>query len=283
VVATSRSIALLTLAVAGVAISARAATADSINLLRPAALTAPVILFDQTHGPWISDDEAAAAIDKDCVAVNDRARDKRTPAFGAVNWRGSHPAFQWAPSAEPAIVYVVCVDHPPTRSGWSGGGMQYSAALSWSAQSSMVFPRNSFTTAVGLAADALPGRTQPIGSPDAGLPWTSTDPPPASWPDEPPRPGESIDPPIDRPFARPLDLPITPPGDLPIPIASISFPPSGRSSGAGGNSSAAAGTLNVPIALAPGEMIPTPEPGTWLLLGTGLAAAWRIARRKQED
>jgi hypothetical protein len=32
-----------------------------------------------------------------------------------------------------------------------------------------------------------------------------------------------------------------------------------------------------------GQMIPTPEPGTFLLMGTGLAAAWRIARRKRED
>ena len=31
------------------------------------------------------------------------------------------------------------------------------------------------------------------------------------------------------------------------------------------------------------QMIPTPEPGTFLLMGTGLAAAWRMARRKREE
>ena len=269
-VATSRSTALLTLTLAGVAISARAATADSINLLRPAAITAPVILFDQSHGPWISDDEAAAAIDKDCVAVNDRARDKRRPSIGTVNWRGAHPAFQWEPSAEPAIVYVVCVEHPPAGSR-GGGSMQFSAALSWSAQPPTLFPRNAFATAIGVASESRSDEPEPGRSPDAELPWTSNEPPPTSWPDEPPPSGGPVD--------LPIDLPITPPLDFPIPIASINFPPSSRPAGAGGDGSGAAGPINVPIVLAPDENIPTPEPATWLLMGTGLAAAWRAARR----
>ena len=45
----------------------------------------------------------------------------------------------------------------------------------------------------------------------------------------------------------------------------------------------ASGTSWLDAAAGQDQMIPTPEPGTWLLLGTGLAAAWRIARRKQED
>jgi len=31
------------------------------------------------------------------------------------------------------------------------------------------------------------------------------------------------------------------------------------------------------------QMIPTPEPATFILMGTGLIAAWRIARRKREE
>ena len=34
------------------------------------------------------------------------------------------------------------------------------------------------------------------------------------------------------------------------------------------------------IAFDPVEMSPVPEPGTWLLMGTGLAAAWRAHRHK---
>lgn len=259
VVATSRSTALVTLALAGVAMSARVATADSINLLRPAALTAPIILFDQVHGPWKSDDEATAAIDQDCVAVNDRARDTRQPAITAVNWRGAHPAFQWEPPAEPAIVYVVCVDHP--RGGSSPGGMQLSAALSWSAQpAAAVFRRDAFTTAIGVAFDSRPRQTEPIGSPDAAAPWASSEPPP-SWPADPP-----------------LNVPLDPPIDLPIPIGPSNFPAPNPTTPFDPPIFLDAQGGNPPID--PGEMIPTPEPATWLLMGTGLVVAWHAARRK---
>jgi hypothetical protein len=277
VTTSSRSTALRSLALAGVVFSARVATADSINLLRPSSAAAPLILIDQSKGPWRSDDEATGILDRECVAVSGRDREPKRVALGGVNWRAGELAWQWERRAEPEIIYVICVDRAP-REGGAGGGMQLAAALSWSDLPLAMAGRGEWFAGIAGAArpDGRRTATTPGQTPDSPWsdpPWTSSDPPP-SWESEPP-----LDPPRDVPIGAPLDLP--------IPIGSIRFPPTEPIAddvpGTGGEPPPPSRIFDPPIALDPREMVPMPEPGTFLLMGTGLAAAWRMSRRKRED
>lgn len=250
VATTSRSAAHRSLVLAGVIISARVANADSINLLRSTSTTAPLILFDQSAGPWPSDDEATALIARECVALSDRTRDRRF-ALGGVNWRAGRLAWQWEPRKEPDIVYVICVERPQRQPGFAAG-LQMAAALSWS------------------------GR--PIANVSRGQPAANGGPVRAGVEPTPVVPGETpeswTDPPLDMPPDAPREVPL----GLPIPIGAISFPAAPTSDTFPGGGT----TVSPPFVLDPPGMIPTPEPGTFVLMGTGLAAAWRIARRKRE-
>lgn len=263
-VTTSRSAALAPLALACVVIGARVATADSINLLRPGGAAAHVILIDHSQGPWRSDDEATAMVGQDCVAASDRDRDRRRAAAGYVTWRIGGLTWQWNDGAEPAIVYVICVDRGPRDFGF-GGGLQWAAALSWASRPNAAPGRaESFRAIAGVPRPPGYAPAPPEVTPET--PWTSTE-PPMSWPAGPP-----------------LHLPLDNSLDLPVPIASIGFPASTTSSivNTADNPAAVAAALDPPIVLDTPDMVPTPEPGTLWLMGAGLAA-WRIARRKRED
>jgi hypothetical protein len=251
VVTSSRSTALLPLAVAGVMIAVRIAAADSINLLRPAAATAPVILIDQSTGVWQSDDEAIAMIGEDCVAVSDRADEPRHAGLGSIQWHAGQPAWRWAVGAEPAFVYVICVDHAKPGFGFDGG-LHLSAALSWSRLPAVGPGRSESLVANSGIERGLDGSpTEPHGPPE--LPWTSSD--PSSWPPE-----------------TTLDVPIALPTIPPVTFTDTA-----------GNATAVSLSSDRPIILDMPEMIATPEPGSLWLVATGLAVAWRTARRKRED
>lgn len=123
--------ASIALAAMIVAVTSAAASADAINLLRPATRPSPRIIIDFTNVP---PDDAASRPDDECVAIRDEAG--RAVHGSEVGWSRGRLSWEWAPQVRPAMVYLVCVDRGGTRSPERAGlsfGAPLSPFISWPA------------------------------------------------------------------------------------------------------------------------------------------------------
>lgn len=150
------------------------------------------------------------------------------------------------------FVYVICPGRARPDFVFSGG-MPLMAALSWSAPAAPSISRHRAIGSWSGGLEALPG----FNSGEPAAPWESIDqpftaaePPPIGFSDVlPPVPTLfEFDPPI---FLDPREW-----ADPPV-------------------------FVEPPVVIDPVDGTVTPEPSTWVLMGTGLAAAWKAARRKR--
>ncbi len=267
-----RRAALPLLALAGVVIAASPASADTINLLRrETSQLSPSILFDSSTTIFGSDESIATLLDRDCVAIDDDVRGSWS-RYGRVEWRFGRFAWEREPSNASGIVYVICVDRrgqaSPGGSGMGGsvGGMMMAAALMWGrgATNPQIFDPP--ITASGGPQITDPQISASVNPPiigpqiSASVDLQVSDPQISAFLDPPttdPRLVAFQDPQIaDSQISSVLD-----PGSSPSPALSPSA------------------SFDAPVAVDPVNAPPVPEPGTWLLLGSGLAAAWRASRK----
>jgi hypothetical protein len=267
-----RYVAIAALAsVAGV-VTVAPAFADSINLLRPAAKPlSPSIMID-TIKKSAAEDDASASIDQDCVVLSDRTssavKDSTRFNFGQLAW-------SWDESDAAAVIYILCVDpkrEPSLIGGVGGGGTGMTAAWPWpvAQPADRGGPSATFDT-LASNNDRAPFTVIPI----PGAATTATDATASS------RPTESTASFFESDADAMSNISFS---DLLVSstIGSSSgvLGDTGFGSGAGFVAGGHEGSLfDPPIELVPEEMAPVPEPGTWLLLGTGLAAAWRARRQ----
>jgi hypothetical protein len=256
VTAPDSSPARLSLAVAGMMLlHAAIASADSINLLRATPASLQAIVFDSVRLDG-SADELSALVDERCMVVEDRQRDARARP-GTSRLPPGQAAWLWDTPTD-QFPYVICLDSPSHQTAL-GGGLNVPAALMWLQRSSTAARR---PAAVESGHDnSAPDVIVAIPPTGPRLLWWPVGGPPTTPPDEPPL---AID-----TFAM----------DAPTGWSEFA---AGLAEPAGGNgypmfaSTTALDPLN---SLTPAETIPAPEPGTWLLVATGLAAAWRARRR----
>jgi hypothetical protein len=247
--------ALLFSALAGIVAAASDARADSINLLRlGSTATSPFVLILASKRPFETDEEVRTLLDEQCVAV--RAAHTASSRLGNVQWRFGQLAWQWNPAGEPNLIYVLCGDRRHHASALGGDAMPMFAGL-WSG-----LPSGNRRGDAGAVTGAF--------SIEPGAPEAPIDPTPLpGW-----NTGE--DPPISRDIGS----------DTPPPAgAGDSLAPTSANLFAIGSGSAIGDApvapIDWPITLDPSGAPLVPEPGTWLLFGSGLAAAWRTARRRQ--
>jgi hypothetical protein len=231
------------------------AAANSINLLQPGSQSSSRLLFDLAQLPTQGADDAAIDPDRDCVAVADEARNRQT-RFGTANWTRGRLSWEWDPGDEPVLVYLMCVNRKRSEPTW--GGLEFGAGLSW-AGAPMFFRQ---IRALGLAGDV------------AGEPILTSfeigETPFISWPgqDDTPTPSDDPNNPIGTIDPTPVlfDIPIT-------PSTTTSLTSSAGAPASGGDPPIFLDPINAV------ENLPVPEPSTWLLIGTGLAFAWKLRRR----
>jgi hypothetical protein len=259
---TVRYLAVALLVLAAMAFSALAAFADSINVLRPSRQPAmPTILFDADIPPLESDDEAA--LDRDCISFADRHASSSS-TVGSASWHFGELAWDWHES-QPQLIYLLCVTPRSDRSA-IGGAMQMIAALSWSSlRATRSAERPPAPLAVTVGSDVMEN-DDPRDDGDRpleDLPVTDELPPGGDWP-------------------------VRWPAFSPLPREDFEMQSSAETAGASPISFDLPGaTDDHPITLDPsewansGDLAPVPEPGTWLLTATGLAAAWRAARKRK--
>lgn len=267
VVKAVRYAAIVLVALSAVAIAAPPAFAESINLLRPATRgLPPSILIDAARRPLESDDQATASLDDDCVALNDRERNSSS-RFGSVRWNFGQLTWDWSQADEPSLIYILCVDPKQGSSPLGGGGLAFMAGLSWSRAQPAARPGEVPPPNVIVA-----GSERPL---IAGAPNTN----PNSYGGDVPAANSGGMPAVTLNEAFPFST-----SGAIGSTSEISVGPgfdSGDRFGGGGNAGAPMAPFDPPITLDPEEMAPVPEPGTWLLMGTGLAAAWRAARKRR--
>lgn len=235
------------------AASATAAVAGPLNLLQPIPQSSTRIVIDASQPPWTSDDEATARLDGDCVAIAD-PRLRTSSGFGRVSWTRGRLAWEWDRGREPELVYVMCLDRARRQSSSGGGNsMSMVAALSSGHSQSA-----GTTTAIESSATPIPAPTSFEIGPTPFISW-----PVVVDPLDPSTPfGSAAEPTL-------LDFPVRTanadggPHDVPLLVADAmeAFDPAAR-------------------LLDPGDVAPVPEPSSWLLFGTGLAAACRSGRKK---
>ncbi len=264
VTSTFRRSAILLLALGGELMVPPPVGADSINLLRSgAARLAPSILIDSSTTIGTGVDDSLELI-RDCVAISADVRGSWSRLRR--EWQFGRFAWEWEPFGSADIVYVICVERRGGSRdggggliGGAGGGMFVAAPLAWNGRS--------VQTADGAGgmepiADALPEVAAYI-PPTGSDPASGTDGPASNAGSE--RSPQTVDP---LTFATSaLDAQWT---------ASQIFG-SGATDPVIGTIDAA--SFNAPVTLDPVYAPPVPEPGTWLLLGSGLAAAWRAAKK----
>lgn len=218
------------------------------------AIAAPPLYADSIN-LFQPTSQAPEELDEDCIALkNPRSS---SALLGFVHWNFGQLTWQWDQANEPALIYLLCVEQTAERSS-VGGAMQIQlmAASSWSG-----------STRLGRSADT----GSPAYSPDAASPAVdfadsseiSGVHPPGALPGRIDLSGAG-----EVPFGAPGFAPF-PDGDVTITLSSLAVgddPPI---------------TLDPREWAGPDDLAPVPEPGTWLLMGTGLLAAWRSARKRK--
>jgi hypothetical protein len=249
--------AVIVLAATVLTVSESPAAASSINVLQPGSQSSTRPLFDLV--PTQSADDRAIDADRDCVAVADETR-KRQAQFGTANWTRGRLSWDWEPGDAPVLVYLMCVNRQRSEPGL--GGLEFGAGLSWGG-APMIFRR---PRALGHAGDIA---AEPIATS-----FEIGETPFISWPvqDDISAPSDDPNDPIGTVSTTPVlfDIPVAP-STITSLTSSIGALP-----GAGTGSPA---LLDNPID--PSGSLPVPEPGTWILMATGLAVAWKFGRRRR--
>lgn len=235
-----------------VALTARPAGADSLNFMHMTTMPlASSMLIDASTSLWDRDRELPKAVE-DCAPLN---RDVRASShLGTVSWQFGQLTWHWNRAADPSVTYIVCNNRGSIHELMDAGGALFGGMSS--AGSAAVAP-----------SARLALTTEPIAVPLTHVMELPTRMPP------------SIDT-IGTVSETASDGPMLDDGGFKISLGyeqSNTFETNGLSSLPEFRDLAAIDPAGFDDQR---DMAPVPEPGTLLLMATGLGVAWRVARRK---